>query len=79
MDKPKKALNAWVRFSAIGMQMGAIIAGGAFLGNYLDKRQQNETPVWTLVCSLSGVAIGLYLVIKEVIQLSNRDEQKKVE
>lgn len=76
MDKPKKALNTWVRFSAIGMQMGAIIAGGAWLGNYLDNRNQNETPVWTLVCTLSGVGIGLYLVIKEVIQLSKRDEQK---
>jgi ATP synthase protein I len=76
MDKPKQPLNTWIRFSAIGMQMGAIIAGGAWLGNYLDNRNQNETPVWTLVCTLSGVAIGLYLVIKEVIQLSKRDEQK---
>lgn len=76
MEKPKQSVNTWIRFSAIGMQMGAIIAGGAWLGNYLDARNANQTPIWTLVCTLTGVAIGLYLVIKEVIQLSKRDEQK---
>jgi len=75
MDKPKQSLNTWVRFSAIGMQMGAIIAGGALLGNFLDKRQQNNKPIWTLVCTLSAVGIALYLVIKEVIQLSKHEKE----
>jgi hypothetical protein len=75
MGKPKPALNTWIRFSAIGMQMGAIIAGGALLGNYLDKRQQTNKPIWTVVCTLSAVAIALYLVIKEVIQLSKHEKE----
>jgi len=75
MEKPKQAANTWIRFSAIGMQMGAVIAGGALLGNYLDKRQQNTKPIWTLVCTLSAVTIALYLVIKEVIHLSKHEKE----
>lgn len=52
--------------------MGALIAGGAWLGNYLDTSQNYETPVYTIVFSLTGVGIGLYLVIREVINLSNK-------
>lgn len=65
--------NLFLRFSSIGIQMGLLIAGGAWLGQYLDNSQGNKTPGYTILFSLLGVAIGLYIVIKEVINLSNKD------
>ena len=68
-----KKNNAFLRFSSVGIQMGLLIAGGAWLGQTLDKNQSNETPGYTILFSLLGVAIGLYMVIKEVINLSKDD------
>jgi F0F1-type ATP synthase assembly protein I len=57
-----------------GVQMGILIGGGAFGGNYLDKKYATPKPYYTLIFSLLGVGIGLYVVIKEVINLSKNDE-----
>ncbi len=66
--------NSFLRFSSVGIQMGLIIVGGALFGNYLDV--QNEKPIWTIVFSLLGIAIGLYLVIKEVLNLGKENDKK---
>ncbi len=73
-EEPKKGnkTNAYIRFSSMGLQMGVIIAFFTWLGTYLDKKQMNETPVWTIVLSLLGVTGALYLVIKEVTKM-NKD------
>lgn len=59
------------RFSGIGIQMGAVIGGCAWLGNYLDKKQGNQKPWWTLGLLLFGVVSAMYLVIKEIKQLGD--------
>lgn len=61
------------RFSGLGIQMGVIIGGFAWLGNYLDKKQGNNKPWWTLSLLLFGVIGAMYLVIKEIKQM-NEDE-----
>jgi F0F1-type ATP synthase assembly protein I len=66
--------NKFLRMANAGVQMGILIGGGAFGGNYLDKKYGTPKPYYTLVFSLLGVGIGLYLVIKEVINLSKNDE-----
>lgn len=70
-NKDKK-VNVYLRFSSLGIQMGAIIAIFTWLGTFLDKKQANETPVWTIVLSLLGVTGSLYLVIKEVRKMDNK-------
>ncbi len=76
MDEKKDSSRAskYIRFSSVGIQMGIIIGGFAFLGNYLDGKYQTKTPWWTLGLSLFGVAAGLYIMIKEVIKISKEDE-----
>ena len=65
-------VNAFAKFSFIGIQMAAIIVGFVLLGDYLDRIMENKTPWMTILFSLIGVFGGLYLVIKEVISL-NKD------
>lgn len=68
----EKGGSAYVRFTSMGIQMGAVIGLFTWLGTYLDKKQMNDTPIWTIVLSLTGVAGAMYLVIKEVGKM-NKD------
>lgn len=71
MSKNKKNL---ARFSGVGIQMGIVIGGFAWLGNYLDKRQNNTKPWWTIGLLLFGVLSAMYLVIKEIKQMGEDEE-----
>lgn len=72
-DKPKQKANKLIRFSGVALQMAVLITAGAVGGRYLDDAQCNEKPIWSITFSLLGIAIGLYLVIKEAMKLTNDD------
>lgn len=73
-NEQKKGISKFARFSAIGIQMGVIIALFTWLGTYLDAKYQSKTAWWTIGLSLFGVIAALTLVIKEVIKMSKEDE-----
>ena len=58
-------------FSGMAIQMGVTIGLFAWLGTMLDAKYQLEKPVWTIVFSLSGVFISLYLLIRQAKKLSD--------
>ena len=66
-----KGLNKFARFSALGIQMGVIIALFTWLGTWLDDKYHTSTPWWTIGLSLFGVTASLILVIREVIKMGN--------
>ncbi|MBZ0204820.1 MAG: AtpZ/AtpI family protein [Flavobacteriales bacterium] len=63
--KLKKATNSYLRFSGIGFQMAAIIGLGAYGGWWGDQRTGWDFPILTLLGSLGGVAIAMYILFKE--------------
>tara|TARA_B100001758_G_C18224569_1_gene512040 strand:- start:391 stop:603 length:213 start_codon:yes stop_codon:yes gene_type:complete len=68
---PKKnTLNKFIKFSSIGIQMGATIAFFSWLGTYLDEKQNSQTPWWTVGLSLFGVISSLVLVIREAMKMN---------
>ncbi len=71
--KEKKKANLFVRFSSAGIQMAILIIVGALGGQYLDEKSRNEKPIYTIIFSLFAVAIGLYLIIKEVLNITKED------
>ncbi|MGV6860555.1 MAG: AtpZ/AtpI family protein [Putridiphycobacter sp.] len=73
--EPKK--SAYLKYSSLGFQMAITIGLGAWLGTYLDDKYKTETPVYTIVCILVSIAIALYQIIKEVINLSKEEDKKK--
>lgn len=73
-NKDDNGLRKWMIFSGIAMQMGVIIALGTFLGIYLDKKWPNDYSAFTIICSLAGVFLSLYSVIKQ-LQKFNRDDK----
>lgn len=66
----KDKLNSYAKYSGLAIQMGVIIFLGVFGGKYLDSYLELKNPWGTIILSLLGVFISLYIVIKEVIKLN---------
>ncbi len=69
MKPSKKPLNKFLRFSSVGIQMGVIITLGS-LGGVKADEAWGTNPWMTVVGSLSATVIAIYIVIKEVNNLS---------
>lgn len=59
------------------MQMGVVIALGAYSGVLIDEKMELETPWATMSLTLLGVGLALYLVLKQVINMSKEMDRKK--
>ena len=53
--------------------MAAIIAAGAFFGDYLDKKHTSDIPAYTIALSLLSIFLALYYVLKKIL---NHNEKK---
>jgi len=69
--------NVYLRFTSVGIQMGAIIGGMVWLGVYLQDRFSPSGMWYKVGFSLFGVVAAVYLIIREVIQLSKDQENEK--
>jgi hypothetical protein len=54
--------------------MGILVAAAAFGGQWLDEKQGNETPIWTLVLFLISIFASLYQIIREVIKMGKNND-----
>jgi hypothetical protein len=61
----KNRLDAYGRYSGLGIQMLIIIFAGAYGGLKLDKSLRFKFPLFTIVLSLSAVAVAIWLVVKD--------------
>jgi F0F1-type ATP synthase assembly protein I len=79
---PKKPspIHQYATYSNLAFEMGAVIALGVFGGIKLDKLL-NISPLFTVVCSLAGIAISLYLIIRSTTKSSKKqnNEQKNTD
>ncbi|MDA3942026.1 MAG: AtpZ/AtpI family protein [Bacteroidetes bacterium] len=67
-NKPLGSLNAYARYSSLAFQMLFIILAGVFGGFQLDKWLQWEFPLFTVLFSVSAVALAIYYAIKDFIK-----------
>ncbi len=64
----KKPLNAYARYSGMGIQMAVIIGLGTYGGIKLDALISIKFPVFTILFSLLSVALAIYVSIKDFIK-----------
>ena len=64
---PQKQPNLFLKYSNLAIQMGVIIGFSAWGGQKLDEKYHLNNQIWTIICSLSGIAAALYLVLKDFI------------
>lgn len=73
MQKPKKPLPNFVKYSSMAFQMGVIIFAAAFGGMKLDDYITSiNFPVFTIVFTIVSVFAAVYLSIKDIIKI-NKD------
>jgi len=53
--------------------MAVIIAAGTFFGAELDKLNNSDSKIYTIIFSLASIFLALYYVIKIII---NKNEKK---
>ncbi|WP_026997007.1 AtpZ/AtpI family protein [Flectobacillus major] len=58
--------NKYMRYMGAGTQMLVTIAGGVFLGNWLDKTFHTTTPWYSISCSLIFICAAIYLLIRSL-------------
>jgi len=67
--RPNKAgVNSILRYTSMATQMAITIFLGVWGGIKLDQTFQFKTPVMTLICSLLGVIMAVYIVIRDVLR-----------
>ena len=74
--KKNARLKNWARFSGIAFEMFAVIGLLSRAGDYLDTRNQNDFPIYTLILSLIGVGASMYLVIRSVTQMGKENKEE---
>jgi F0F1-type ATP synthase assembly protein I len=72
---PKPNNSPYLRLTSAGLQMTGVITAFSYLGYYLDSRFKLSTPWWTIVLGLMGVGTGLYIVIREVTEISKKNDE----
>ena len=68
-QKSKRSLpNAFVKYSGMSTKIARAILAGVYGGKYLDEYWALETPIFTLILSMLGLALALYIIIKDTRQ-----------
>jgi membrane protein DedA with SNARE-associated domain len=73
-DDGKQKVNTYLKFTSIALQMAILITAAAFGGRWLDEKQENEMPIWTLVLILIAIFASLYQIIREVIKMGKDND-----
>lgn len=67
----KNGIKRWAILTAIGLEMGVIIYAFVQLGKWLDSSYRPEGKLFTILGTLAGVAISLFLVVKQTNRLNS--------
>ena len=68
-DKPLKNLAA---LSGLGVQMGVIVYVLVRIGKWLDTYFNFPTKIFVAIGAITGVALGLYVVLKQLKKIQNK-------
>lgn len=62
----KKQVNPYLKYSGMGFQLIAALCLGAWLGDWLDKKIENQTPYFTIALLLLFLAGVLTSIIRDL-------------
>ena len=69
----KNQLKKLAHFSSIVTQMAVIILLGAYLGSYIDEKNNYTSPFFTIILSLIGVFLALYYMFNKIKTINGED------
>ena len=72
MPNPKNnGIKRWAILSAIAIEMGVIIYASVQLGKWLDSQYNPDGKLFIILCTLAGIGISLFLVVKQTNKLNS--------
>lgn len=75
MPGPRKPFPAWIRFSSLGVEFVAAVAGLALVGHWIDGHYL--TAPWGLLAGAClGIAAGMLNLIRQTLPLSRELSDK---
>ncbi len=69
-SKDNNGIKRWAILSGIGIQMGVIIYLFVKGGAWLDAFYNSEGKAYTIICTLLGVGVSLFLVLQQTNRLN---------
>ena len=66
----KNQLPKYLALMGVAAQMGVTIYVAAYFGKILDEKYPNEKNYYTIALTLLGIAVAMFLVIKQLNRLS---------
>lgn len=69
--KPNKPLKNAAILTGVAIQMGVTIYLFVILGRWLDNTYNSGEKLYIIITTLLGIAISMYLVIKQVNRINN--------
>mgnify|MGYP001265713185 FL=1 len=73
--KSNNSLKSVAVFTGIAAQMGVTIFAGAYLGKFLDIEYPSNKKWFTIIFTLLGVGISLYVVLKQLNKFNDNQEK----
>jgi len=73
--KSNNTLKSIAIFTGIAAQMGATIFLGAYFGKWLDLKYPADKKWFTMIFTLLGVGISLYVVLKQLNKYNNAQDK----
>ena len=72
MPKQDKPLKNFAALSGLGVQMGIIIYVLVRIGKWLDAYFNLPKKIFVAIGAITGVALGLYVVLKQLKKIQNK-------
>lgn len=76
LPKNKGNYSKFIRFTGLGLQMGVSIWLGSLIGEWLDNKYPSEHISYYKVVTLFVVFGSIYSIIRQVIKISNQDDEE---
>ncbi|NRA50428.1 MAG: AtpZ/AtpI family protein [Phaeodactylibacter sp.] len=73
-SRPRKQVDAYLKYSGMAIQMGIVILIGTFAGQKLDAYFQSERPYLTVLLALLSIFAALYLSLKDILFQNDKDQ-----
>ncbi len=65
-DSPQTQAKPYLKYSGLAFQMIAVMVAAAYGGMWLDEKQGNKNPWWTITLLLIAVIASIYMIISSV-------------
>lgn len=74
-DPKKRTKNKWLALINIPIQMGVIVFGFSYVGNWLDEKYPNPNDIYVKILTLAGVALSFYNINRQLKDINKSSDE----